>query len=361
MTNFKVFTLNDVREWNEYLKKLPNGSKDIYFTPDYYLLYEQDGDGVANCFVFEKDGKIALYPFLKNSINVLGYQLDNEYYDIQGAYGYNGVISSSYEADFIKSFYKEIDMFCKDNKIIAEFTRFHPLINNVEFKSNDAMIIFDRNTVGLNICQSYENIWEKEYSSKNRNMIRKARKIGLNSVIMHTVSLAEIEKFIDIYMHTMKMLNADSFYFFSKYYFVKMFDVLQNYIYLMHIKNGKDEVVCSSIFFHYHDFFHYHLSGRASNADNTVNNYLLDEAIKFAQFKGAKMFHFGGGSTSATYDSLLKFKRNFSRSFFDFNIGKRIHNQEVYKNIVKQWEAKNPESYRENYNKLLGYREIEYE
>ncbi len=54
MTNFKVFTLNDVREWNEYLKKLPNGSKDIYFTPDYYLLYEQDGDGVANCFVLKK-------------------------------------------------------------------------------------------------------------------------------------------------------------------------------------------------------------------------------------------------------------------------------------------------------------------
>ena len=96
--NYKVFSLQDKEEWNNLLKKLPTKQQDIYYTPEYYSLYENYGDGKAQCFVFEKEGEIALYPFLINSINQLGYELDNEYFDIQGAYGYNGVVSSSYDS-----------------------------------------------------------------------------------------------------------------------------------------------------------------------------------------------------------------------------------------------------------------------
>ena len=67
-------------------------------------LYENNGDGKAQCFVFEENDEIALYPFLINSVNELGYDLDNEYFDIQGAYGYNGAVSSSYDEDIIKKF-----------------------------------------------------------------------------------------------------------------------------------------------------------------------------------------------------------------------------------------------------------------
>jgi hypothetical protein len=45
----------------------------------------------AKCFVYQKGSNITLYPFLINSVNALGYNLDKEYFDIQGAYGYNGV------------------------------------------------------------------------------------------------------------------------------------------------------------------------------------------------------------------------------------------------------------------------------
>ncbi len=43
-----------------------------------------------HCFVFEKEENIVLQP-----LTPLGYRLDKEYYDIHGAYGYNGLISSS--------------------------------------------------------------------------------------------------------------------------------------------------------------------------------------------------------------------------------------------------------------------------
>jgi len=43
----------------------------------------------SQCVFYEKNDDIALYPFLKNSVNNLGYELDKEYFDFQGAYTYN--------------------------------------------------------------------------------------------------------------------------------------------------------------------------------------------------------------------------------------------------------------------------------
>jgi hypothetical protein len=102
--NWKILTLKDRDEWNNSIRALPIAQQDIYYTPEYYSLYENYGDGKAQCFVFEKDGEIALYPFLINSVNDLGYDLDDEYYDIQGAYGYNGVVSSIHNESFIDAF-----------------------------------------------------------------------------------------------------------------------------------------------------------------------------------------------------------------------------------------------------------------
>ena len=104
----RILSLQNSAEWNRLIKCLPVDQQDIYFIPGYYELYEKNGDGKVQCFVFEKNGDIALYPFLINSVNELGYNLDQEYYDIQGAYGYNGVISSIRNLDFISSFYFKI-------------------------------------------------------------------------------------------------------------------------------------------------------------------------------------------------------------------------------------------------------------
>ena len=91
----KVFGLEEQASWVAALSKISPERKDIYFEPEYYSLYQNYGDGLAQCFVFENENGIAVYPFLKNLITPLGYELDKEYYDIQGAYGYNGLISSA--------------------------------------------------------------------------------------------------------------------------------------------------------------------------------------------------------------------------------------------------------------------------
>lgn len=346
-----VFNLNESSKWSEYCNKLSGGSKDVYFSPEYYSLYQNYGDGEANCIIFEKDGNIAIYPFLKNPITTLGYQLDKEYYDIQGAYGYNGLIASTDDADFIAEFWKEFDAWCQENDIVAEFMRFHPLLNNQRLASPQMKTFYSRHTVALDLND--DDIWMHQISSKNRNMIRKAEKEGV--VIVES---EDYETFRKLYDGTMSDLHAEDFYFFPPSYYEEYKQTFKdNSLLCLAMLNGK--VIAGSMFMFSENYAHYHLSARDREYSRyAANNLILWYGIQKAKERGCKWFHFGGGTTGVDDDSLLKFKKEFSKTLCEFWIGKRVHNQQVYDQIVEQWKTKYPESYVHNRVKLLGYREI---
>lgn len=345
-----------MKSWKNELKKLPLETQDIYYIDKYIHLFSSNHDGNPDCYIYQKDNKIAIYPYLVNSVNYLGYELNEEYFDIQGAYGYNGVLSNSTDLKFIDGFYKSFYEYCRKENIIAEFTRFHPLLGNKEFSINNMQVLFDRETIALDLTKDYESIWLNDYSSKNRNMIRKAQKDGHRVEIIESPDNAQIDNFYKIYTYSMKMAEADNYYFFSKTFFSKTFSLLKPNCLLFNILNSDNELVCSSIFFQYGNYFHYHLSGRSEHASNAVNNFLLDEAIKYAIKIGAKIFHFGGGRSSKSNDSLLKFKENFSKTRVPFYIGKKIHNKIIYDEVVRQWEEKYPGKILKYKNHLLKYR-----
>ena len=349
---FKILDLSQKQEWNNYISKLPIDQQDIYYTPEYYSLYEANGDGKARCFVFEKDGEIALYPFLINSVNELGYDLDKEYYDIQGAYGYNGVVASTYDDKFIEKFYEVFSGFCTNQNIIAEFTRFHPILENYKFSKFFTNVIHYMKTVYLNLEKSYKDIWDTQYSSKNRNKIRKGRKSLYCTISQNT---AHLEGFKKTYNETMQKIGADSYYYFTDEYYNSL--IFGNNHIINVYDNSTEELQASMILMIHNDYAHYHLSGRDSNCrNNAVNNYMLDGAVKFAINKGCKFFHFGGGTTNDEKNTLLKFKSDFSKENARFYIGKKIHNKKIYEEVVKQWENKLQGNTKSNL--LLKYREI---
>lgn len=343
--------IEDVAKWKNKMQMLQSEQCDIYFSPEYYSLYQNYGDGNAQCFVFEKEGNLALYPFLKNPIRSLGYELDKEYYDIQGAYGYNGLIASTDDADFISDFWKEFDAYCEENDIVAEFMRFHPLLNNQKLASPQMKTFYSRHTVALDLTD--DDIWMHQISSKNRNMIRKAEKEGVT-----IVESDDYETFRKLYDGTMTDLHAEDFYFFPPSYYEEYKQTFKvNSLLCLAMLNGK--VIAGSMFMFSDDYAHYHLSARDREYSRyAANNLILWYGIQKAKERGCKWFHFGGGTTGEDDDSLLKFKKEFSKTLCEFWIGKRVHNQKVYDQIVEQWKTKHPESYEHNRVKLLGYREI---
>ena len=346
-----LLTLENKKEWNAYLHRIPAEKRDIYFTPEYYSLYQNYGDGQACCYVYEKDGTVVLYPFLINAISPLGYELDKEYYDIQGAYGYNGIIASCYDTIVINSFWESFDLWCQDNRVVAEFSRFHPLLNNHLLASPKMKTFYSRRTVALDLMD--DDIWMHQISSKNRNMIRKAEKEGIM-----IVESDDYETFRKLYNGTMSDLHAEDFYFFPPEYYSEYKQTFNDENLLcLAIYDGK--VIAGSMFMYSEDYAHYHLSARNRQYSRyAANNLVLWYGIQKAKERGCKWLHFGGGTTGDDNDSLLKFKRDFSKTLCEFWIGKRVHNQSVFDEIVRQWQQKHIESYTLNKQKLLGYREI---
>ena len=355
-----VLTLENEKEWNQLIAELPIDQQDIYFTYGYYFLYEYNKEGEANCFIYKENENSILYPFLKNEINSLGYQLDDLYYDIQGAYGYNGIITSSIEPNFISNFKKAFGNYCQENHIVAEFIRLHPLIVNMPIFEHDYELLKDRETVVINLEDDYLAIWEKKYSSENRNMIRKAQKLGYRIKIITNPTAEEIDSFIEIYIDNMQKMNVNKYYYFNKEYFENTFRKLSNNAYIFNVINENQETVGSSIFFKYGQYFHYHLSGKSNLSDNCATNFMIDKAVIYAKEIGAKLFHLGGGRSSLENDSLLKFKKNFSKNTVPFYIAKRIHNQTIYDEIVSQWGQMYSESNKTS-NNLLRYRKVAYQ
>jgi len=354
--SFKVITLREKDKWLSYLNKLPISQQDIYYTPHYYELYQSNGYGKAACFVFMKDNDIAIYPYLINSINDSGYDLDDNYYDIQGAYGYNGIISSNYTKSFRKNFYKSFDTYCKENNIIAEFIRYNPIIENHVFADSFVDLSINRKTVVLNINQPYNDIWSLEYSSNNRNMIRKAK----NTIFCkYDYGKDEIESFFKMYNYTMKRIGAENFYFFKKNFFNQMKNCLHDNFYLITAYEKKiNDPIAGLLLLQHQDKAHYFLSARSLECkNNSVNNYLLDYAIRLAKDINCNIFHLGGGNSLDENDTLLKFKKNISKQTCNFYISKKIYNPKIYNKVSSIWEKNNPSKIKQYNNFLLKYNE----
>ena len=351
-----ILNTDNSKEWESIINKFPEDCQDIYYTPQYYALQE-DYSKKAECFVFTSEKNIAIYPYLKSRIDEISADdCTRDFYDIQGAYGYNGVVSSCLKQDFIRDFYYCFNDYCIKENVIAEFTRFHPVLKNYNFSKRDLTLELNRNTVFLDLKEDYDFIRNNCYSKKNRNMIRNAQNKNIE------IKIAEREEdyynFHKLYTQTMVRLNAHEFYRFKPEYFIGFFRrVGRGQLLLNAIAGG--EVICSALIMIYGIFAHYHLSARTN--DNYIpgtNNYILDYAIRKAKSLGCKYFHFGGGMSGQVNDPLFRFKAEFSRYIADFYIGKKVHNQNIYNQLCNTWDSKYPEIVKNKHNIFLKYREI---
>jgi len=352
--NCNLIHLNDSFAWKKYLSMLPCKMQDVYYTPEYYSLYEQYGDGKACCYIFEKDGNIALYPFLLNHVNCLGYSLNKEYFDIQGAYGYNGIISSSMDSDFISSFYTEFDGYCKEKNIIAEFTRFHPLLENHRFSQLHMEVLYDRPTMYINLQgQTYESIFSR-FQTTTKKQIRRAKERYNIKVINERKSTQHLDIFLEIYHEAMNRVNSVPYLYFNRTYFEHLLLNVDSILLTAYYEN---KPIASIIALLGSDIIHGHLGGaKTEYLHLSAYSLLYEEMIRYGLKHRKSYFHAGGGATNNENDPLLMYKLHFSNTTGDFMIGKKTHNQPVYEDVVRQWEQKagaKKEMYR---HQLLKYR-----
>lgn len=253
---------------------------------------------------------------------------DTDFFDVQSPYGYGGPISTSTDPVFLERASKAYCQWCKDNRILAEFIRFHPLLQNQQYYHGE--VLYDRKTVWIDLSQ--EELF-KGYKSRTRNAIRKALKHGV------TVEWCTGEEFFVhfplLYNSLMRELKTSSFYFFSdEYYNAWKASDLAHYA----LCKWEGDIVAASIFFGDANIIEYHLS--ASNDLGrrvSATNLLLHNAAEYFKELGCSYLHLGGGTSAEEENPLFFFKSGFSEKSSLFHIGKTIYFPEIYDQLKKEW------------------------
>lgn len=304
---------------------------DIYFEPDYAVLYETEENRAVE-YRFECEYGFITNLFLKRQIDI---KLPDEvqYFDIVTPYGYGGPVIhwTNDKEKLIQAYMDDFGRYTEKEHIIAEFVRFHPILGNgVDFKEVYKSI-FDRKTVGTNL--TYDDVIAKEFSKHKRKDIRKALK---NPEIRYEVdeNPSTLQDFLKIYYSTMDRDKADDYYYFKPDYFQAMLEKFREHITAGRVFLG-DQLIAMGVYFRYGKYLHAHLSGTLSEyLDYSPANILKYALAVYGHENGYEVIHYGGGSSRSPENGLYRFKKEFGKNTeFDFYIAKKVWNEEIYKQI----------------------------
>jgi len=120
-----------------------------------------------------------------------------------------------------------------------------------------------------------------------------------------------IDRFITLYLETMRRKNAAPEYFFSRDYLSGLWQHLRGHVHLG-VVEVDGLIVCAGLFGESSGIVQYHLSGTEGQAlQLSPLKILIDYARRWATRRGATVLHLGGGVGGAQ-DSLMHFKSGFS-------------------------------------------------
>lgn len=329
MSNLKVYTLNDSNTWDQIVKSF--NDHDVYYLSGYLKCLQTNGDGKPLLFYFENETCRGINVVLKRDVsNDIHFNnlKKNKYYDFTTPYGYGGWIIEGNDSTIL---FNEYENWCKENSIICEFVRFHPLIENQKYSLNNYNVIALGQVIAMD-CSDSGLLWSN-MSSRNRNKIKKAIN---NGVEVNIGGIEKLDTFIDIYEETMKRDNAEKYYFFDREYYDVMFNELKdNTIIFSADLNGKTLSTC--IIFYCNGRVSYHLSGSTRTSGNIYEtNLLLYKVGEWANSNGYKTFLLGGGVGSHE-DALYQFKKGFDdKHSYQFYIGKKMYRQDIYDELVSK-------------------------
>ncbi|OKP90592.1 hypothetical protein A3842_03200 [Paenibacillus sp. P3E] len=311
-------------------EKLPLAMQSFYFHPQYVINDVFYKEGLQPVFFVHEDNDNIYYHAFH-----MGKVPGTEYYDIQSPYGYGGPLITG-DQPFINSSIEGYKRWCLEQKVIVEFIRFHPLLNNHlnyygEVRENRQTVYIDLNSGGELLNQ---------FSTRVRTAIRKAQKDKVS--ISMQKSKVNVQMFLEMYISLMTEKNADGTYYFNSKYFIELLE--KDAVHLLSAENESGEVIGAAIFFINGDIAEYHLS--ASNTEGrekNVTNLLIYEFAEYAKKLNVQSLYLGGGTDGSSSNSLLFFKKGFSKQEATFFIGNYKHSEAIYEEYKTEYIKQNPQ------------------
>lgn len=302
---------------------------DIYFDPRYGKTCELIEVGTAKTFDYACEHGRIVHQFIQRRIEQ---EVDGETWsDLITPYGYGGPLILSCTGDreaLVRGFEEAFSLYCRENRIVSEFVRFHPLVENALDFGSVYDVIYSRHTVATNL-KDYENPFLSEFSKSCRKSVRRGLNQGITFEIMEKP--ASLDGFLPIYYETMARNHAEAFYYFDRGYFDCCLELFRDHIVLGNaMYEGK--IIASEMYFVWGRYIHSHLAGTLDAYLDMSPDYVIMYGImEWGKQNGYQYIHTGGGTSSDPEDPLYLYKKKFGKNTdLDFYIGKRIWDQDIY-------------------------------
>lgn len=281
-------------------------------------------------FKNDKDDVIILMPFLLRKVPCP--DLGETCFDVISPYGYSGpLFNESMSRGYLIMFWELVDAWYKENNVISEFIRFS-LNHNFQFYSgiliptlsNVRGVILDEETQWNNLKQKVRTNYRKAFSNDLKAHI-----------VYENVEDDDVERFYNIYISTMKRVNANTDYFYSLSYFKNIARLSKGKIVIVFIYKD-DTPISTELILISGDTLYSFLGGTLMDYFNLrPNDFLKVEVMKWARNRNFKFYILGGGRED--FDNLYRYKKSFFPNDNDaiFYTGRKIINKDIYNKLDK--------------------------
>jgi hypothetical protein len=342
--------------WDDRLRHVAH---DVYHGAGYHRYSVASGAARALLVVVGDAGRGLAWPYLLRPVAAIGGLEGSDAMDVTSVYGYPGPLAWGCRPGdpFLEHAWTAICDVWRSQGVVSVFTRFHPILANVEFvrsfrdpgspgegrsgaggqsaevvRALEGPIVPGGMTVSID-CGLDDDAAIADYARVLRQEIARSRSAGL--VTEEDENWLELETFASLYATTMARNRADSAYELTRDDAVRLRDSLAGRLHLL-VTRLDGAVVAAGLFTEFDGIVQAHLVGTDdAQRRHSPLKVLLDDARRWAHGRGDRVLHLGGGRGGRD-DSLFAFKRRFSSRRHAFHTGRWILDADTYGDLAAQ-------------------------
>jgi Acetyltransferase (GNAT) domain len=288
------------RRW---LETLVTTRHDFYHLPEYASLESSRLGGTAVAAYVEQPGVRLLLPVISRAIP------GRSAFDLVSPYGYACPIGTFEDVALLRGAFSSVVQTLSERGFVSMFVRLHPILELPDGALTGLGTLMEQGqTVSVGLRASEEEQW-RGIRARYRTFLNRSARLGHRAFMDDTGE--HFDRFITLYLETMRRQNAAPEYFFSRDYLSGLWQQLRGHIHLG-VVEVDGLIVCTGLFGESNGIVQYHLSGTDERAlELSPLKILIDYARRWATQRGATVLHLGGGVGGAQ-DSLMHFKSGFS-------------------------------------------------
>lgn len=294
---------------------------DVYHLPGYGRLESMRLGGEVFGAYVEQPGVRLLLPLIRRPVP------HGDAFDVVSPYGYPSPLAQFTDVALLHQALAAVVHTLRDRGFVSLFVRLHPILELPAAAFAGLGDLVDHGqTVSIDLRGSDDEQW-RAMRSRYRSFLNRSARLGHRAYMDD--SGEHLDRFVDMYLATMRRQNAAAEYFFSRDYLTGLWHDLRGHMHLGVVEID-GVVVSAGLFAECDGIVQYHLSGTDERAlAASPLKILIDHTRQWATSRGAEYLHLGGGLGGAQ-DSLMQFKAGFSGQRHTFTTWRVVLDEQRY-------------------------------